>query len=240
MRTWRDVLTEAGFPTDAIVLDFETYWNKDYTLKELSTVEYVLDKRFLCTSLAWKILDGSETQFADGGCRAYYINWYLKRLTAKYGRQLENITVVGQRLKFDCLILREIFGITPKYTVDVIDLDKMWDARATHNLADMAKKWQAPSSKGDTKAFIGKRWEDFTPGQKAEARAYNINDVEIEAWLFEKLMPMVVSRPAVEIPVANHTLQMYLTPTFRIDVGMGKTIIEGMKAEMQRPIDQLN
>lgn len=239
-KTWRDVLTEAGFPAEVIVLDFETYWDNDYTLTKMSTAEYVLDDRFACTSLAWKFLDRSETHFCDGGCMSWYIRWNLKRLTEKYGRQLEGITVVAQNTKFDCLILRERFDITPKFTVDIKDLDKMWDARATHNLADMAKKWNAPNAKGDTKKFKGKLWEEFTPEQKAEARAYNVNDVNIEAWLFTKLMPIVVSRPAIELPVANHTLQMYLTPTFKIDMDLGGKIIEGMKAEMQRPIDRLN
>lgn len=240
MKTWREVLRQAGFPEIAVVLDFETYFDKDYSLSKLSTIEYVRDPRFVCTSLAWKILDGTETRFADGGTKGYYISWYLKRLVAKYGKQLEGITVVGQRLKFDALILQEVFGITPKFTVDIIDLDKMWDARARHRLADLAERWKAPSLKGDTKQFIGKRWEDFTSGEKANARAYNINDVEIEAWLFEKLMPIVVSRPEVELPVANHTLQMYLKPAFKIDVDLGDRIVAGMKAEMQRPIDRLN
>lgn len=239
MKPWQNVLAEAGFPTEAIVLDFETFWDKTYTLSELSTIEYVKNSQFACTSLAWKILDGSETQFCDGGCQSWYIKWYLKRLTEKYGEELERITVVAQNTKFDCLILQEIFGITPRFTVDTIDLDKMWDARASHKLKDMAEHWHAPNPKGDTKQFKGKRWEDFTPEQKVNARTYNINDVEIEAWLFEKMMPIVVSRPAIELPVANYTLQMYLKPTFKIDMDLGYKIIKKMKQEMTKPIEAL-
>ena len=52
-------------------------------------------------------------------------------------------------------------------------------------------------------------------------------------------MPVVVSRPVVELPVANETLQMYLRPGFKIDMDLGIKIMEGMEAEKVKPIAEL-
>ena len=179
MKTWQDVLAKAGFPTEACVLDFETFFDADYSLSKLSTVEFIKDLRFACTGLAWKILDGFPGCFAEGGNNNYYIGWYLKRLVEKYGPRLECLTLVVQNGKFDCLILQEHFGITPQYVVDTIDLDKMWDARAKHSLKEMIPRWQAPTPKGDTMRFKGLHWEDMTEAQRMDLRAYNLDDVDM-------------------------------------------------------------
>ncbi len=234
-KTWRTVLAEAGFPTEAVVLDFETYFDKDYTLSKMSTVEYVMDERFELTGLGVTDLHG-KPHFLE----PVEVAHFLSRMQAEYGDDLSGMTVVVQRGKFDCLILREKFGITPKFVVDIIDLDKMWDARAKHDLKTLAEKWGAPSPKGDTMEFKGLHWRDMDDQKRERLREYTINDAEIEDWLFRKLMPIVVSRPAVELPVANHTLQMYLEPAFKIDMDLGMRIVDGMKTEMQAPIDGLS
>lgn len=231
MTTWRDVLQRARFPTEAIVLDFETYFDKDYSLSKMSTVEYVMDERFELTGLGYRILgEGSSI-----------CNFLMPEdVSGVLGTtDFDNLTVVVQNGKFDCLILREQFGITPKYVVDIKDLDKMWDARAKHSLKELAERWRAPSPKGDTMEFLGLHWKDMDEPQRASLLDYCLNDVMLEAWLFKKLMPIVVSRPEVELPIANHTLQMFLVPGFEIDTDLGDRIVAGMRAEMQSPLDKL-
>lgn len=235
MAYWQEVLHTAGFPIDAIVLDFECYYDKDYTLKKMSTIEYVTDNRFELTGLASYELQDGTSEFIEPSV----VEEHLLALTKWYGVNLSGVTVVAHNANFDCLILREHFGITPKYIVDTMDLDKMWDARSKHSLKTMAEKWNAPLAKGDTTQSKGLHWYDMTPTQKAAWRKYAIGDAEIEAWLFKHLLPIVVSRPEVELSVANLTHQMYLNPTFRIDTELGQRIIDGMYEEMNRPIDRL-
>lgn len=238
--SWRDVLAAAGFPTTAVVLDFETYWTDDYSLKKMSIVEYVLDPRFECTCLGWKGLDPDDSWGPAVTYPAFDLDRFFKLAQEKFGERMKRVTVVMQNAKFDALILQEHFGITPQYVVDVLDLAKMWDARGSHKLADLAEQWHAPSLKGDTTQFKGLHYADIK-GEQARALAeYTINDVEIEAHLFTVMLPKVVSRPAVELPVANHTLQMYLKPSFQIDMDLGRQIAKGMRAEMQTAVDDLN
>ena len=50
---------------DLITLDFETYYNKEYSLKKLTTEEYVRDPRFEVLGVAIKVNNG-ETEWASG------------------------------------------------------------------------------------------------------------------------------------------------------------------------------
>jgi len=233
--SWQTILEAADFPTKALVLDFETYWDKDYTLSKMSTIEYVTDERFELTGLAVHNFQQDRSKFFEPD----EAEEYIYNLPDWHGPHLKNVTIAAQNANFDCLILRERFGITPKYIVDTKDLDKMWDARAKHSLKVMAEKWGCPLAKGDTVQSKDLHWSDMTPEQRKAWAEYAIGDADIEAWLFKKMLPIVVSRPEVELPVANMTHQMYLSPTFRIDMELGQRIVTGMEAEMNRPIERL-
>ena len=231
--TWKQQLKQAGYPTTVLILDFETYWDKDYTLSKMSTIEYVCDPRFELTGLGTQRID-SGSDF----CAPDEIHPFIKRLVAKFGANLESLTLVGQNLKFDCLILARHFGIFPRYTVDLIDLDRIWDARSQHNLAHMAKKWSAPKSKGDTNRFKSYHWADMSANMQEELAEYTKTDVEIEADLFQKLLPLVPN-PEIELPLATQTLNMYLHPQIEIDAEVGTDLKARMQLEMLKPLETL-
>lgn len=42
----QEILRSIDWPEDVLILDFETYYDKEYTLSKMSTVEYVCDRRF--------------------------------------------------------------------------------------------------------------------------------------------------------------------------------------------------
>ena len=232
--TWQDILKKAGFPTTAIVLDFETYFDTDYSLKKMSTVEYVCDERFEITGLGYQVLD--EISGLRTFCAPSSVETMLHTLEVIYGKQdLKNATIVGQNNKFDHLILREKFGITPKFTVDLIDLERIWDAQSKHKLEAMAKRWGAPSPKGDTNQFKGFHWADMTPEMQQDLEEYCKNDIEIESFLFQKLLPTVITQPEIELPLANQTLQLYLKPQIVIDFDLGEDLKKKMRLEAIKP-----
>ncbi|KKM04628.1 hypothetical protein LCGC14_1762230, partial [marine sediment metagenome] len=49
----KGVLTKVGWPTDIVTLDFETYWDDEYSLskKDWPTVRYVTSDKFEATGL---------------------------------------------------------------------------------------------------------------------------------------------------------------------------------------------
>jgi len=236
MTDWQSVLKSAGFPTTALVLDFETYFDTDYSLKKMSTVEYVCDDRFEITGLGCEYIDENNTLTFWS---PYLVDSFLWSVQEYYGNNYEQITIIAQNAKFDCLILREHFGITPKYTVDTKDLSRHLDARNKHSLEAMAKRHGAPVQKGDTNQFKGLHWADINQEQRQVLEKYTKTDIEIETFLFKKLLPLITN-PEIELPLANQTLQLYLNPQVEIDKKLGEELKAKMHIEMIKPIQQLN
>lgn len=228
---WIDTLKKAGYPTTAIVLDFETYFDTDYTLSKLSTIEYVKDKRFEVMGLGFQIIKEFEIH-TPMFVTPEYIEDNLQRL------KTDDTTIVCQNCKFDTLILQEHYGITPKYTVDTIDLDRIQDARAKHSLKAMAERYDAPSLKGDTMQFKGYRWADMSPEMRKAYEEYCKNDIRIESFLFQKLLPLVPN-PQIELPLATQTLHLYLKPSIAVDIEFGEELKGKMEVEKFCPIWEL-
>jgi len=234
---WRKILGKAGYPTTALTLDFETYFDDEYNLKKMSTVEYVCDERFEILGMGSLALENPEPSIEfDEGFGA--VDYAIKMTQQEFGSNFENVTLVGQNLKFDALILREYFGITPRYTVDIRDLSRHLDARNKHSLEALAKRWGAPKLKGDTKQFKGLKWNSMTEEQREKLIEYGKGDIEIETFLFKKLLPMITN-PQIELPLATQTLHLYLNPQIEIDFELGKKLKKEMRAEMLKPLKDL-
>jgi DNA polymerase len=226
---WSDILAKAGYPTDVLILDFETYWDKDYSLKNLSTVEYVKDKRFEIMGLG---AGAPSQQIAPTFFLPDQVQDFLDSV------DWDNTTIVGQYLFFDGLILREHFGIIPHFTVDIRDLAKFWDARDKHSLEYMAKQFGAPKPKGDNQWSKGSHWSDMTDIQRQLLADYCKTDVEIESYLFQKLLPLI-SNPDKELRLATHCLHAFLEPNIEINFELGEELKEKMEQEMLKTIDGL-
>ena len=79
-----------------IVIDFETYYDKDYSLKKMTMEQYIRDSRFECIGLSIKVGD-QPTQFF----RAETWIPELKQLLIAY----KDHTIVSHNAMFDMGIL---------------------------------------------------------------------------------------------------------------------------------------
>jgi len=219
-KNWQQILKSVGYPTTAVTLDFETYFDKDYTLsgpKGLSNVEYVCDPRFAFTGLG---IFTARQSFADEeNCvfwEPIYINDAIKLLQDLFGKNLERCTLVGQNLMFDALILTEKFGIIPKYTIDTLNLARHEDSRRPNKLEKLCEYYDVGIKKGDTNQFKGLHWEDASPTQQKSWADYCRGDIIAETRLFRLLLPRL-SNPSLEISLQQHTLELYLRPRLAFD-----------------------
>lgn len=210
--THKEVLKSVGWPTQTITIDFETYFDKDYSLKKLSLIEYVKDERFELTGMG---LYCSSQFFPEGPKEGICfivpdeIPYYVSSLP------WNDVTVIIQNAKFDALILKEKFGINPLYIVDIKDLARHIDARMSHSLKNLAEMFGL-KPKGDTQQFKGLHYEDMDTNTKANLAKYCNNDVEIETSLLQILLPKI-STPEIELPIARHTLKLFLEPVLELD-----------------------
>ena len=90
---------------DLITLDFETYYDKDFSLRKLTTEEYVRDPRFEVVGVGVKVNNG-PTEWASGTHNE--LQGYLD------GFDWESSMVLAHNTMFDGAILSWLFGVKPR------------------------------------------------------------------------------------------------------------------------------
>lgn len=225
MTNYQDILKQIGYPTDILCLDFESFFSTDYSLKKLSTIEYINDPRFEFTGLGVgdEIWDGRFYEPDEIEDCLNQIDW-------------SNIIVIVQNARFDITILQEKFGIIPPYILDIKDLASHYDARMSHKLADLAKTFRL-KHKGDTNQFKGLHYDTMTSEQRKALQEYTINDVDIEMQLFKILLPKL-SNPVTEVQLMRHTLDLWLHKRLKLDVPMATQLKTNMRTKMAKSIKE--
>ena len=259
---WVKVLRDCGYPTDVVVIDFETYFDDEYRMAGsgdgLTTIEYVTDERFEILGVSVTQMNG-QYPFADYEAATHF--WYgeqterqIRYLQETYGEHLERATVVFQNAPFDALILAIHFGIYPKQVVDVLALARHWSSRQKHGLDTLTKQFDLPA-KGDTEEFKGLTFRRrfakpkgrkkgpklpvqvpiITPEQIERLAGYACNDGMREWELFTILLPKL-SNPKTELRLIQHTLELWTKPVLKVDFEKGKELVAQFTAEMDKAV----
>ena len=131
-----------------ILLDFETYYDKEYSLSKMTTAEYVADKRFHVMMMAVKSRHETFNPVIAAGLsrtpdhtdtvsylqrrgipgetcavlEGYSVGMYLDACKAWREKTREQIIVVGQNLAFDGLILSRHYDFEPDMYIDTMQL----------------------------------------------------------------------------------------------------------------------
>jgi len=225
MQDYKEILKSVGYPTDILVVDFESYFDADYNFEKLSTIEYIMDPRFELTGLGV----GNDT-----GERKFYPDNLLDSLPLF---DWEDITVLCQNARFDITILQTKFGIVPKYIIDVKDLAKHYDAQMSAKLADLAKTFGL-QPKGRVEDFKGLHYTDMTKEQRQVLADYCLNDVDLETELFKILLPKL-SNPEVELKLMRHTLDLWLHKSFDFDRDLADSLKVQMRCHIKEAVDKV-
>lgn len=226
MANYRDILTEAGYPTDVLTLDFESYYTTEYSLNKMPTINYITDPRFELTGLGI----GMNEQYVNFIPPAEIRNY----IRTGYPTVLDNVTVLVKHARFDITILQEKFGIVPKFVIDLEDLTRHYDSRMKHDLKTLAKMHKM-KPKGKTEDFKNLRWADMTPYQRKNLAEYTIHDVELETELFKIYLPRL-SNPKIELQLARHTLDLWLNKRFAVDLDLARKIKVQMRGKIASAI----
>lgn len=249
------VLRECGYPTTCLVLDHETYFDSDYSLKKLSTIEYIQDERFEDLGVASALWPSAGL---SRSCPR--LHWdkhpdpFYQSLQQNHGERLENLTVIMQNARFDASILAYRYGIYPKYIIDTKGLAAAYNARKKTNLKLLAERMGLPA-KGDTMDFAGcsRRTRTHKPKgrskepvvvppmgeDKEQALAdYALHDAYLEWHVFMRLLP-TLARPDLELPLMQHTLELFTKPKARIDFDYAAQIREELHNEIEESCEAI-
>jgi DNA polymerase len=190
-----------------VALDFETYYDKDYSLSKITTEEYVRDPRFQVIGVGVKV-NNDKTEWFSG------THGKIKEFLAQY--DWANSAVLVHNMMFDGSILSWRFGIRPKVLFDTLCM-----ARAIHgveksaSLKALAENYAVGEKGTEVLDAKGKRRGDFTPEELSAYGRYCINDVDLTYDIFNIMMSR--GFPKSELKLIDLTLRMFTEPTLGLD-----------------------
>ncbi len=213
-------------PMDIVTIDFETYYDKDFSLSKMTTEQYVRSSLFEVIGVGVKVND-------------YPTDWYSGDNPGKFLKSLDysKRAILCHNTAFDGAILSWHFGISPRLWLDTLGM-----ARPLHNvtvggsLAKLAAYYGLGKKGDEVVAALGKRKADFTEADLAQYGEYCKNDVNMTKALFDKLK---VGFPASELLVIDQTLRMYTDPVIELDVPLLKKHLEEVRTRKRTLMSDL-
>jgi len=161
---------------DLITLDFETYYDRDYSLSKITTEEYIRDPRFEVIGIGVKV-NNQPTEWASGTHEQ--IKTYLQTF------DWANSMVLAHNTMFDGAILAWQFDIHPRVFTDTLCI-----ARALHgvevggSLRALTERYRIGEKGTEVINALGKRRADFSEADLDKYGDYCVNDVELTYKLF--------------------------------------------------------
>jgi len=194
---------------DLITLDFETYYDREFSLSKLTTEAYVRDPRFEVIGVGIKMNSG-DTEWASGTHEQ--IKEYLQSF------DWSDAMLLCHNTMFDGAILNWRYNIRPR-----VYADTMCIARAIHgvetsaSLRAVSEKYGVGVKGTEVVQALGKRREDFTEAELAQYGDYCVNDVDLTHKLFTI---MAKDFPRKELKLIDLTLRMFIQPVLDLDLGL--------------------
>jgi hypothetical protein len=206
-----------------ITIDFETFYDTDYSLTKLSTEEYVNDDRFEAIGFAYKI--DNEPAVWRAGSQDHIQN-VLNTLP------WDDAFVLAHNTMFDGAILSWKYRVKPKGWLDTLSMGRaLHGVEAGGSLKAMAERYGAGVKGTEVLDAKGKRRHQFSPSQLREYGEYCKNDVELTHTIFHKMM--AAGFPPIELKLIDLTLKMYVEPVLRLDDRALELHLEDTAAQKQ-------
>lgn len=211
-----------------IVYDFETFYDKTYSLSKMTTEEYIRDDIFEVIGVSVKVDDG-EPVWCSG----------TRNQISKFLDQFpwDDALAVAHNAMFDGAILNWHFDITPKMHADTLSMLRAIDGPdAGNSLAKAAERYGLGAKGTEVVNALGKRRLDFTPQELADYGLYCINDVELTYKLFAALAPLM---PKLEMRLIDLTLRMFTEPKLKLDTDVLTTHLAEVQAEKAKLMEEV-
>jgi DNA polymerase len=213
---------------DVYTLDFETYYDKDYSLSKMTTEEYVRDRRFEVIGLAIKKNDKATKWIVDGG--------QLSRLLSHIN--FSDSAILCHNTMFDGAILSWRYGVKPKVWFDTMCMSRaLHGIETSASLKAVAERYGVGVKGTEVNNAKGKRQTDFTEQELAGYGGYAKNDVDLTYKLFT-MMGRVF--PRQELKLIDLTLRMFIEPTLDLDIDLLEQHLEDVKDRKDKLLRDAN
>jgi len=194
-----------------VTLDFETYFDDDYTLKKLTTENYIRDPRFEAHGAA--VHEGDQTRWLSPQklrtqCKAW-------RGSTAYGNPL---VMICHHAHFDGLILSHHFNYRPDFWIDTLSMARvLFDQDKRNDLGSLAERFGLSPKTVPYQEMKGKHWHEMTPELQAKVASGGCHDAvlthRIADWMIGGGHPAVpYPFPTSELKVVDLTVRMFTEP----------------------------
>lgn len=210
-------------------LDFESFYDKDYSLKKCTMEEYIRSPQFQVIGVSVK-KDEEDIRWITGS--------HEEIKSALEALHLENETVIAHNAAFDCAILNWVFGIRPKFIIDTMSMLRPIIGIYPQGVSlRAAAEFFGIGHKGDEiYNTVGKRLEDFTPEELQRFGEYCRNDVAL-TWELWKILKGKF--PIKELYLIDLVIRMFTEPVLRINVEKLEKHYTEVVARKQAIIDKV-
>ena len=200
-----------------VVIDFETYYDQDYTLSKLSTSEYIRDPRFKAQMMGVKIGNKKtilvpHEEIAD----------YLRTLNG------QGVSLLAHNTAFDGFILSHHYGFYPRYCYDTLSMARGLYSNDIGAGLDEVAQFLGKGNKVAGVLEQTKGIRDWSPKLYKAVAVYCAQDVDLTLEIFKD---MHTKFPAEEMDLVNLTVKMFTRPMLKVN-------IPRVEAELQRELDE--
>ena len=190
-----------------LTIDFETYYDREYSLSKITTEEYIRDPRFEVIGVAVQIDDGEPEWFSGTHAEIrnflHQYNW------------VDNFALAHNAM-FDAAILSWRFGLSPKAWLDTLSM-----ARPVHgtevggSLKALSEHYNLGVKGTEVVNAMGKTRLLFRKDELHYYGEYCRNDVRLTYKLYQQLSK---NFPVKELRLIDLTVKMFSEPVLEIDV----------------------
>jgi DNA polymerase I-like protein with 3'-5' exonuclease and polymerase domains len=221
---------------DLITLDFETFYDQEFSLRKMTTEAYVRDPRFEVIGVGIK-LNNEDTEWASGTHKQ--IKRYLSQNFA-----WQEASLLCHNTMFDGAILNWCFDIRPRMYTDTLCIARaLHGTEASASLAMLSQRYNIGVKGTEVLDAKGKRRADFSEEELSAYGDYCINDVELTHQLFNIMASGIMTGcrfPPEELKLIDLTLRMYTEPTLGLDVKLLRSHLEDVKARKAALLREAN
>jgi len=187
-----------------VVLDFETYWDDTYTLRKLSTSEYVRDARFKAQMVGVKI-----------GTKATKVIPAAKLKAELQAIDWSTHSILCHNAQFDCFILSHHYKIKPCFIYDTLSMARGLLSNDIGAGLDEVAQYYGKGNKVEGVLDQTKGVLNWPKPLYDKAAKYCAQDVNLALEIFKE---MLAEFPTREIELIDLTVKMFTDPVLLVDI----------------------
>lgn len=195
-----------------VTIDFETYYNKDYSLKKMSMPEYVQDKRFQILGVALTSEDHGSPMFIRASNATGNVGIRVALGQIDWSRTL----VIAHNAFFEGSILEWVLGFKPAayFCTMMGSRPFVTPFTGSSSLASCCEHFMLPSKGDAISKMQGKTPRSLSNTEWGELEDYCTRDVVLSRAIYHKTVGRL---PSEEQTLIDLTVKKYVRPRLQLD-----------------------